>query len=168
MLAGNKTDYENFWSLLIGKAAKTIAQTENWSVVTPFPTVNAPVTLKLETGQQPGKILVDNARLSPIESADLPFQWQSTWWPASPGWHSVQQTGGLPTGVYVYGVADWTSVKAASRISATKRYEASTRFSNVTKQIHLKTKIMVPKGYFYLLLLICASFLWAEAKMKQN
>jgi hypothetical protein len=168
MLAGNKAGYENFWSLLVSKSAKAIPRSENWGVVTPLPTVNTPVTLQLETGQGPGGILVDKVHLSPIQNAAMPFHWQSTWWPNSTGWHSIQQTGGQPAWVYVYDKADWATVKAASKIWATKKYEAATRLLNVTKQIHSKTRITVPKIYFYLLLLICAAFLWAEPKMKQN
>ncbi len=166
MLAGDKDDYSAYWSLLIAKAAKSAPQSENWSVVTPFPTVNARITIQLQTATQPGAILMDNERASPIQNALSPFQWQSSWWPLWPGWHIIKHTAGsVEKPVYVYDKNDWADIKAVNKIIATQKYASDSTLSGVTKQIHGKVRIPVSKAYFYALLLLCCAFLWAEGKM---
>jgi len=165
MLSGNKNDYSAFWSLLIGKAAKVIPQPENWTIATPFPAINMPVTVQVETAAPPGQILMDNESASPKQNGELPFQWQSSWWPAQAGWHALQHRGGPAAWIYIYNATDWAAIKAVNKILDTKQYVSGIPLAGVTKQIHRKVKIPVPKVYFYMLLLICCTFLWAEGKI---
>jgi len=165
MLAGNKDDYAAFWSLLIGKAAKTPPQNENWNIRNPYPAVHVPETLQLETAQQPGQLIVDNESTSPVQNEMLPFQWQSTFWADKTGWLSIHHTGGPAAWLYFYNPADWATIKAVRTIAATKKYALDTKTSDVTKQIQHKVKILMPKVYFYMLLLLCCTFLWVEGKL---
>ena len=165
MLAGNKDDYTSFWSLLIGNATKPVLEPESWATITPIPTVNSPVIVQLETAAQPGQILMDGENASPKQNSQLPFQWQSTWWVKQPGWHAIQHSGGTSGWIYIYNTTDWTTMRAANKISETKKYISGLLPTAVTKQIQRKVEIEVPKLYFYILLLLCCTFLWVEGKM---
>ncbi|HTE01387.1 MAG TPA: hypothetical protein VK668_19005 [Mucilaginibacter sp.] len=165
MLAGDKDDYGAFWSLLIGKAARKSSVDEQWAVVPVLPIADQPVSLNLETPMAPAVINSDQIPLAPVQNPLIPFEWSNANWPSSAGWHSVKQNNGQQVWWYVYGNDAWKSVKAAKRIADTRRYASdNTNFSSVTKPIHEKLQIAVPKIYFYLLLLLACTFLWVEGK----
>ena len=165
MLAGNKDDYAAFWSLLIKNAARKAPISERWSI-SKFPTVNEPADLQLQSAQTPGKIVVDSSIIAPEQNPQIPFERDTHYWPATTGWNNVKQNNGQARWWYVYGKENWKSAKAAERMAATKHYANTNQVNSfVTKQIHEKVRIKVPKIYFYLLLLAACAYLWAEAKI---
>jgi hypothetical protein len=166
MLAGNKDDYADFWSLMISKAARKVPGTEGWSVTSQLPTVNDPVQLQLSTSSVPGQINADNAIISPEQNPAIPFEWNNTYWPATTGWHSIKQNNGQAARYFVYGDNEWQTFRSVKKLTATRRYaETYAPNASVTKQIHEKVRIEVPKIYFYLLLLLAVTFLWVEGKL---
>jgi len=165
MLAGDKDDYAAFWSLLIKKAVRKTPVSENWSY-SKFPTVNEPIDLQLQSAQTPGKIVADSSAIASVQNPDIPFEWTNHYWPATTGWHSIKQNNGQVQWLYVYGKDDWKYAKITEKMAATSHYaSANPANDSVTKQIHEKVRIEVPKIYFYLLLLIACAYLWAEAKI---
>ena len=165
MLAGDKDDYAAFWSLLIKNAARRTPVSESWSVVG-LPTVSEPIDLQLQSAQAPGKIVSDSSVIAPVQNPDVPFEWKNRYWPATIGWHRIKQNNGLSQWYYVYSKDDWKPAKAAEKLAATSHYaETYTANSSVTKQIHEKVRIEVPKIYFYLLLLAACVYLWVEGKL---
>ena len=165
MLAGDKDDYAKFWSLLIKNAARKTLVSENWGVKG-FPTVNEPINLQLQSVQIQGNIVADSSVIAPAQNPILSFEWDNTYWPVSAGWHVIRQNNGQPQWYYVYAGKDWQIVKASERIAVTRHYaETYQTNSSVTKQIHEKVRIEVPKIYFYLLLLASCAYLWAEGKL---
>jgi hypothetical protein len=166
MLAGDKEDYATFWSLLISKATRKVPVTENWSVGSQLPVSDEPVQLQLSTSSTPSQITADSAHTAPEQNPLVPFEWNTTYWPKATGWQSVKQNNGEQQWWYVYSKTDWQDVKASESIRATHLY--SENYANnlsVTKAIHEKVQIEVPKIYFYLLLLIAVTFLWVEGKL---
>lgn len=165
MLTGDKDDYAAFWSLLIKNAARKAPVPESWNIAG-FPAVNEPVDLQLQSAQTPVKILADKSVIAPTQNPEIPFEWNNSYWPATIGWHSIKQNNGQAHWWYVYGKSDWQSVKAAEKLAATSHYASANPVNSfVTKQIHEKVRIEVPKIYFYLLLLAACSYLWVEAKI---
>jgi hypothetical protein len=165
-LAGNQDDYAAFWSLLIGKSVRKTSVTEEWSVISPLPTVNEPVQLRLETSSAPGQINSTGSVIYPAQNSFIPFEWTSAYWPSTTGWHSIDQKMGRAKWWYVYGANEWQPLKASKKIAATRQYElVNHNFNNVTKAIHPKVQIEAPKIYFYLLLLVACTFLWVESKL---
>jgi hypothetical protein len=171
VLGGNKDDYADFWSLLISKAARKMPVTENWSVTSQLPTVNESMQLQLETSSVPGQINADSSipmaiGIAPEQNPAIPFEWNNTYWPATTGWHSVKQNNGQPAWFYVYGDNEWETLRSVKKLTAIHRYaETYAANASVTKQIHQKVQIAVPKIYFYLLLLMAVTFLWVEGKI---
>lgn len=166
VLTGDQDDYSALWSLLIQKAARKASVSENWSV-TQLPTVNEPIDLQLQSSALPGKIISDNSVIAPAQNLWIPFEWSNTYWPGSAGWHTIRQGNGQPQWYYIYGNNDWLPLKAYRKLAATRRYAQSYPANdNVTKQIHEKKQIQVPKIYFYLLLLVACGYLWVEGKLR--
>jgi len=165
MLAGDKDDYTAFWSLLIKNATRKTPVSESWNT-SKFPTANEPIDLQLQSAQTPGKIVADSSTIAPVQNPDVPFEWTNHYWPASPGWHNIKQNDGKAHWYYVYGKGDWKYAKITEKMAATRHYAEVLPVNGfVTKQIHEKVRIEVPKIYFYLLLLIASAYLWAEAKI---
>lgn len=165
-LAGNKDDYSAFWSLLISKAARKTPDNENWSLGSPLPAVNEPVRLQLESSSRPGLIKDGNSMVvAPAENPLMPFEWVNEYWPSAAGWHAVKQNNGQPAWWYAYQENEWQGVKAFKKIADTRKYVSDNHiFNSVTKPIHQKLRIEVPKIYFYLLALAACVFLWVEGK----
>ena len=166
MLDGNKNDYATFWSLLISKAARSIPEPQLWQTIRAIPTVNEPTMVQLKASASANQFNIDGVSASSQQNDIIPYQWQASWWPASPGWHNPKISGNLPGAVYVYDENSWRTIKAIEKRAATKKYaENFTSGNNVTKQIHQKISIPVPKGYFYILLLAACIWLWIEGKV---
>lgn len=166
VLAGSKDDYSSFWSLLIAKASRKAPVSEDWSIPQ-TPVINEPVDLQLQSSQAPGKIIADSAVIAPAQNKSMPFIWNNTYRPPFTGWHMVKQNNGRPAWWYVYGEKEWQGVKAAEKLAATREYaKTNNAGTSVTKQIHEKVRIEVPKIYFYLLLLGACVYLWMEGKIK--
>jgi hypothetical protein len=166
VLAGNKDDYWAFWSLLIAKAARKVPVFEDWSVPQ-MPVINEPADLQLQSSQMPGKIVADSVAIAPAQNQSMLFVWNNIYWPSFAGWHMIKHNNGRPVWWYVYGQKDWRGVKAAEKLAATRNYaKIYAADQSVTKQIHEKVQIEVPKIYFYLLLLGACLYLWVEGKIK--
>lgn len=165
MLAGDKDDYTALWSALITKTARKTKVTERWSVAS-MPFVNSPVRARLESGLRPTGININGAVVSPMQNPAIPFEWNSLYWPTATGWLSAQQDNGTINWWYAYDSGEWKGVIATAKTAATKKYAAENPIGvNVTKQIHQKMRIAIPKIYFYMLILLACAFLWIEAKM---
>jgi hypothetical protein len=165
ILAGDKNDYGAFWSLLISNAARKRPVIEEWSVASQSPSINDPVKLQLETSLPPSEIVAENITIASSQNSDIPFEWGNSYWPSTAGWHPILQKNGKPAWWYVYGKDDWKAVKAFEKITATRFYaKANAVNTSVTKAIHKKVQIEVPKIYFYLLLLVSCTYLWVERK----
>lgn len=165
MLNGDKNDYTNLWSLLIGKAARRLPVTENWNTLSAIPTMSKPLQLLLQNAVAPLNVKINDVSIASAQHSLLPFEWEVNYWPGAAGWQSVQQAGGLVNWFYVYKDNEWSGIRAANRQLDTRNYiETNHLNSLVTKQIHEKATIAVSKIYFYVLLLIACVFLWVEAK----
>lgn len=165
VLAGDKSDYTELWSLLINEAVRKKTATENWDVLTSVPSVLSPVKLKLQSAMPMHSTQTGQSALAFRQNAMLPFEHVVDYWPQNKGWQSIKQNGGSQNWWYAYGNDDWKSLQILKKQMDTRNYITKhTIVSNVTKQIHQKLRIAVPKIYFYVLLLLACTFLWVEAK----
>ncbi|WDF54592.1 hypothetical protein [Mucilaginibacter sp. KACC 22063] len=165
MLGGDETDYTLLWSLMISKAAKSNITNGQWVVKTPVPTVNDHVKLQLESAAPNSSVKVNQSTAATAAVPSLPYATQVDYWPQHAGWQHAQQVNGAEKWWFVYPANEWLALRQSKQINDTKAYAA--RFNNqltVTKQIHQKVQIEVPKIYFYVLLMASLLFLWIEAK----
>ncbi|QQL49814.1 hypothetical protein [Mucilaginibacter ginkgonis] len=167
MLSGNEKDYTAYWSLLISKAAKVVPVNSQWVVKTAVPYVNGHVKVQLSTSVANPQLKINAEKVSVIQQPDMPFQYIADYWPAHAGWQQVQQGSDAPQWFYIYPQTEWQSLKRLNLSDDTWQYAMQHRPKSVTKQIQHKVAIAVSKTYFYVLLLLAFSYLWAEAKFSR-
>lgn len=164
VLSGNKQDYAQFWSLLLNKAARRNPQQNRWQQITAFPTVGNPVQLTLETTSPNIPVIETPSGRAPVtQKAWLPHTWTSTWWPVQPGWQMIhQQDSSL---LYIYDKGDWTTVKAIASMTANTRYATVAENNKPSKEpVNEQETKQIPPIIFFVVFLICCSYLWFEAK----
>jgi hypothetical protein len=165
LLGGNKQDYASLWSLLINQAARKLLPVQTWKTASAFPTVNEPVHLVLQSSVAPAAITINGQKVSPVQDPNIPYEWQSTYWPQRTGWQQVNLNNSAPAWWYAYAKEEWTSLKSLEKITNTLHFvHKQAQTSAVTKQIPQTVKIEVPKVLFYLILLASCTFLWVERK----
>ena len=166
VLSGSNKDYTALWSLLINKAARKSAPTENWVTTGNIASVGQPTTLQYNGATAPANVKINNTAVAVKQSPTVPYQWTVTYWPETEGWHQISTANSAPAWWYVYGDSSWTAIHNLEKINDTKNYISSaTKSATVTKQIQQSLTTEVPKMYFYLLLLACCTFLWVERKL---
>lgn len=165
LLAGNKQDYAQFWSLLLHKAARSDAQSSRWEQVSAFPTAGSPVQLTLATtaaGVPDIETAAGKVMLS--QKAWHPHSWTGTYWPVASGWQTVyHQQDSLR--LYIYSKEDWTGVQAAASMINNTRYGAVSAPAKTSNGTSTEVeKKQVPPVIFLLVFLACCSYLWFEGK----
>ena len=165
-LSGNEEAYKRYWATLLNKAATKPSADETWSVSPALPVINTPVQLQLQTsstGIPQGEV---NGTSVYLESdPGLPYQWSGTYYPRKQGWQTAIGLNGAPFYWYAFNNTDWQNVYAADKITTTQHYiyESSYKQNNSELRSIIK-EIDFPKIYFFILLLMCCSFLWVESK----
>lgn len=163
-LGGNQQDYAAVWSALISKAARsdTMATTPIEPDAMPF--ADQPVQLRIAKSAS-SAISINGEAVPPEQNPEMSFEWSAPYWPTEAGWQSVRE-GNATDWFYAWPQTEWKGVQAAANVAATQQYAASHQSGSiVTKQIHQKLRIEVPKIYFYILLLAAFVFLWVERKL---
>ncbi|TFF38000.1 hypothetical protein [Mucilaginibacter psychrotolerans] len=162
-LGGNQQDYAAVWSALISKAARRDTSANIPIEVDAMPFAGQPVQLHIANGVS-SPISINGEVLAPEQNPAMPFEWSARYWPKEAGWQSLRHDN-ITDWFYAWPQTEWKGVQAAAKTAATQQYAAGhTPGSIVTKQIHQKLRIEVPKIYFYILLLVACAFLWVERK----
>lgn len=165
MLTGNKDSYYNFWSALLSKALKNKEAAESIAYSPAVPRINQLLqTTFVNTGSSVPQPLIGESHVYLKQQALLPFIWNGNYWPSQPGW-VIAGTGTNTTNLYVYNSSDWKYITAAENMAATALYVSQQ--SNSTANVEPSTsteKTALPKIYFFIVLMVCCTFLWVEKK----
>ncbi|GEO08344.1 hypothetical protein [Segetibacter aerophilus] len=165
-LSGYQNEYDQYWSELLNKAAPKKTASEVWGISPAFPAINQPAQLQVETsnaGVPHGQI--GEASVFLKAHSDLPFRWEGTYYPTSVGWRTGVQMDGVRFYWYAYNKQDWTKVRAAETLEATRQFV--TENGNTVKaseKVLQTTKAEFPKIVFFMLFLLFAGYLWVENK----
>jgi hypothetical protein len=164
ILSGNRTDYAQFWSLLLHKAARNQQQDNGWQQATDFPATGSPVQLTLQAA--PDRIPVihtPGGKVYVSQQAALPDTWAGTWWPVDKGWQTISS--GDTTSLYIYEAGDWATVKAYQCINNNKAFANRQQHTDYNKEeTAQKTMVPVPPVIFFGIFLFCCGYLWIESK----
>lgn len=164
-LAGNRNDYAAYWTALINKAVRKTPAANNWSVVTPFPEPGEPVTLIYHGADLTGPARINQSVVAPVQDAGIPFERRFTYWPQQPGWQQAVATDGAPYWWFVWPKNSFTALQATETARKTTEYaQKSTKYASFSGAKLQKVDVEISKFYFYILLLVAATFLWAESK----
>ncbi len=165
-LSGNEEAYNRYWTSLLNEAAAPHEAEEAWRISPALPSVNSPVTIRLQTNQTS----IPQAQINGVsvylkQNPDLPYQWNGTYYPRKKGWQTGIGLTGNAFYWYVFNKVDWQHIRASQKIVATNQFVSEYWSLPKTKKIDTITKkLAVPKYIFYLFFLLCAGFLWAESK----
>lgn len=159
MLGGSKNDYSALWSAIINNMARK-QKAENGAWLKP----QLPVAGRAATLATVANLAINGTKVALKQDANVPFEHSGTYWPETPGWQQSMAEG-KAFWWFAWPKGSWASIVAAEKLKATAAYAAAhPATAIVTKQIQDFERTSVPKIYFYILLLVALSFLWAEAK----
>ena len=166
MLSNNAAYYSSYWSHVLEKAARKTVVKESWALLNKLPVVNSPVLIQLESSASTiPSASVDNIPLHFSQDAMQSFRWTAEYWPRKAGWQKIS-SGDKDTFWYVFEEKDWQSVKASQKTQNTAKFINTN--SNVPQQTgkDIRTyKYTFPAIYFFILFLVCCSYLWIERKL---
>jgi len=183
VLSGGGKQYAAYWSELLRTVARETEPEEEWRMEPALPAVGEPVRAWLQTAAEglpqgyfggAGKKgeTIDGAGRTVYLAQDLllPFYWQGVYWPEEAGWQYVRSLSGEPFWWYVWRDGEWVSLRRQERCKATQEYIAEVGRAEVGRSDGLAgvgaEQVPVPKGWFYVVFLLCVLFLWAERKME--
>lgn len=168
ILTGSSTDYAEFWSYVIRLAARKEEAKINWKILPELPVVNeqAAVVFETELSDSVPVIAVNDHLLNPIQHKNVPFRWQSTFWPSKSGWNSVRINKNIPQRFFSYTANDWGSLKEQKLLNNNLAFEEKSvkQADNAQKASQFLEK-EVSKWWFFALFLLASGFLWFETKM---
>jgi hypothetical protein len=167
LLNGNRQDYAQFWTLLLNKAVRPGLPESRWQGVSAFPSIGSPVTLTLET-RSAGIPLIETlaGKVAPEQQAWLPQSWTGWYWPTTTGWQVIRH-GADSLHLYIYDGTDWQGVQATNSIMANSRYTAISGKARSSKgTVQGQTKKELPPVIFFMVFLLCCSYLWFEDKRR--
>jgi len=116
----------------------------------------------------------------------LPFVWEGRYWPRDAGWQTTRTPQGDRSWWYVWKEGDWRNLHRMERMRETERWIERGGGKTGTGKESVQTggeksveagegtgtgeergagKVLIAKGWFCLLFLICCFFLWVERKI---
>jgi hypothetical protein len=166
-ILGNKVeDYSSFWSYILGKAARKKENVESFAIHN-LPLINKQTEIEFqrETGTIPG-IQINNERIAFKQHPFMNFQQTGLFWPSQTGWQSFQTENTDTNWFYVFDKNGWKEVKASEKLKNTRFLIQRSEENNTTKsgtiQVYEDT---VSPIWFYILFVLCCTYLWLEVKL---
>ncbi len=168
-LAGKQQTYSEFWTLLLEKALRKKEKKYAFNLQPQWPTVDEQTRLFLNLqGLNAPLISVDGIKLSPRQNMELPFEWDSYFWPKTVGWTTLSINQNIDN-FYIYRKTDWIAAKNYEKLRATENFIANQRKKalKTTKVEYFDTE-QLSMWWVYAVFLITISFLWYEQRFLEN
>jgi len=178
LLAGERKEYASLWTRILQRAAREKEVTDRWYLSPALPELDHPVNIQLQSAASmpQGLLEEEDAGDAPVsvyfeQHPFLPFYWSGVYWPRTSGWHAVHTPQGTRSWWYVWKAGDWKNIRRRDRLEGTRQWiaargEKNSRgaFGRSASAIEAH-KVLVAKGWFYLLLVLSAGFLWVERRI---
>ena len=166
-LAGNDSAYHSLWSMILQKAAPARESQQNWLIEPALPRLNEPVQITLRYGTPAvPQVSLEKSNIYFQQNSWLPLEWTGNFWPIHAGWQNMETENWQNFPLYVFESTKWKSVYAYEKYKLTKNY-ANERFTEIKKAEPGKEtdeQLLLPKIYFFLVILACTGYLWWEKK----
>ncbi len=166
MLGNQEEDYSSFWSYILQKAARKKENPESLAVHS-LPVINKDMGIEIqtETGNK-SHFQIKGEKLAFKQHSLMSFQETGSFWPSEPGWQSFQFENTNSNWFYVFDEKAWTEVKASEKLKNTQNFiEQSAKnitTGNGAVQVYKDT---IHPIWFYILFLLCCTYLWLEVKL---
>lgn len=173
LLAGERKEYAAFWTRILQQAAGEKEVTDRWYLSPALPEVDHPVNIRLQSAASMPQGLLEegdsgDAPVSVYFEQDpfLSFYWSGVYWPRRSGWQAVRTPQGPQSWWYVWKAGDWSTIRRRDRLEGTRKWIAARGERKRAVPEGAGThKLLVAKGWFYLLFLLSAVFLWVERRI---
>ena len=166
-LQGHTPVYASFWNRLLAAAVPPAPAAATWRTGTRWPRPAQPLTLHLAAAFPTAPPTVaplagaPAARLALRQDTRLPEWSTAQFWPGAAGWHQLRGPGRATHHFYVYPATAWPGPELAERQQAVAQRPA--------RAVALATRTTVaqpwPAGWFFVLFLLAAGYLWLEEKL---
>jgi hypothetical protein len=166
ILGNNMEDYSSFWSYILEKAGRKKETSERF-VINSLPVINRETGIEFqsETGITPG-IQVNKESIAFKQHPMMSFMQTGLFWPSQPGWQSIQSKSADINWLYVFKKNAWNVVKASEKLKNTRIFiERSEEKITSEKEAMKVYEDTVPSIWFYILFLLCCTYLWLEVKL---
>lgn len=167
LLSGKTYDYTTYWSEILSKTARKKLEIQSVKTLPQFPSVNEQTRFVIdlaESGKVPS-LKIDSIKLAPRQNIELPFEWDTIFWPTTYGWNNLSVNQSAEP-FYVYKKEDWQALKNQQNINYTLQ------FINRTKNQQLKTAVTdisfqeeVSIWWFFIGFVFASAFLWYESRI---
>jgi hypothetical protein len=164
VLLGNNTDYENFWSAILGIAAKKQPVKEHWFANEVFPTIDKPVNIQLLHSND--SMLVAQIGLDKVylqQNVLLPYKWNGVYWPRNAGWHTFIGSTGQVENWYVFDKNDYRNLRSIQKTNFTLQHTKQSLPARTDAKANTR-KVPISIAWFFFLFILSAGFLWIEKK----
>ena len=166
MLGNQEEDYSSFWSYILQKAARKKENPEILAVhFLPVINKDTGIEFQTETGNI-SRIQIKGEKIAFKQHPLMSFQETGSFWPSEPGWQSFQFGNTDSNWFYVFDEKAWTEVKASEKLKNTQNFiEQSAKnitTGNGAVQVYKDT---IHPIWFYILFLLCCTYLWLEVKL---
>ncbi|RZK37522.1 MAG: hypothetical protein EOO90_25000 [Pedobacter sp.] len=168
-LAGKQFDYSNFWSLLFAKSLRKKIESESFTFVPQFPSVDEKTKLMLSLADNKvPAIFIDSINVSPRQNMEFPSEWDGFYWPKNFGWQRLSVNKKIEN-IYFYKKSDWKDAKNFIKLENTRNFVANqVSQMMIDDEIEYLTTETVNKWWFFMGFLLTISFLWYEKRFLAN
>ena len=164
VLSGYNNDYENFWSIILGIAAKKQPVQEHWFANEVFPAIDKPVNIQLLHSNDSMPVAqVGRDKVYLQQNALLPYKWNGMYWPRNAGWHTFIGVTGQVENWYVYNNNDYRNLRSIQKTKFTLQHTRQTLPASTGANANT-TQVPISIAWFFFLFLLSAGFLWIEKK----
>ena len=164
VLEGCPEAFSQLWTTLIN-AALSPQPVSRITVDTNVPVVHHSYSVTVQSSQPQPTVRLADAPIYLQQSVRLPFRWTGTFWPQHAGWNYWTDARQDTTFFYVFEEEDWQPTRWAERLAQTRRAISQQKPVALSGRGAEKSRAEVPKIYFFLVFLVCCSFLWWENKI---
>jgi hypothetical protein len=158
VLGNQLNDYSSFWTYILQKAGKKKESSVNY-ILPQIPILNQ----ELQLSSDSSGLNINNDQIALIQDPVLQFEQRGSWWPKNIGWQSIDNE---QEWIYVFDKSAWRGVRAAEKIKNTKkRWMREKKESIEEKFANSIYEDKVSAIWFYILFLLCCTYLWLEEKL---
>lgn len=172
ILSGEKDRYSAYWSYLLTNLSRRENHEDVWRIPTELPLIkDRPIyfTLHTQATNPIGNVTLGGNITETFylkHDQNEKSLWSGIFWPRTTGWHSVSTQKGKLRSFYIHDEEDWLSWQQDQKIQATHLRSGFNPGIDETKNLsESKKPRLISSVWFFLVFLICMSYLWIERKL---
>lgn len=168
-LAGKQMEYSKFWSLLFEKSLRKKIENYTYAIEPHWPIINQKIRILVNSFDSiPPQISINRMAVAPRQNMELPFAWDSFFWPKISGWTGLLINRHLEN-IFIYQKTNWLSARNLEKLKTTAEFIANQKqpIANELNNEYFVTET-ISKWWFLIAFLISISFLWYEQRFLEN